>query len=523
MRKDYLVRHRKIKRLATCVPLMVSFLLSSNLPALSKDKRHETSVNKNSREQLIYKGEPKGLSVRPEKKARLLAVKTAEVDYEKAGKEATDLLAQYLRIDTTVPPGNEKKGAEFLASILKRDGIESQLLETAPDRSCIYARLKGTGKKRPIVLLNHIDVVPAKAADWTHPPFAGEIHDGELWGRGAIDMKSLGIFELECMLMLKRNGVTLDRDIIFIGTPDEEVGGQFGAGWFVKNHPDLVSGAEFLLNEGFGIETDNNGKATYWGVDFGEKSPLWLEVKTKGAAGHASMPLEGSATNRLVRALSKIDGAGPNFKLLPPVKEYFQNIAKFETDPEVRKAYENIEDSVKDPTKQSVLLKDILKSSTLRNTISLTVLNAGYKTNVIPAEAFAQLDCRLLPDVTKEEFIEWIKKVINDPEVSLNVLEFEKSSPSDIKTDLYNAIKKVAAEESADIPVVPIVVPWFTDSHWFRNLGIISYGFMPFEIDKAHMATMHGKDERIPLKAIENGVRRLYKVLLEVGGTSSSK
>ncbi len=521
MRKDFLARREELRRLATSVPMLFTFFMSSQLPALSQQT--SPSASDSEKKHHRYTDERKLLTIKPGKKSeRTLAAKTSDatVDFEKAGKEATDLLAQYLRIDTTVPPGNEQKGAEWLASILKKDGIESKILETAPGRACIYARMEGTGKKKPIVLLNHIDVVPAKAEDWTHNPFAGEIHDGELWGRGAIDMKSLGIMELECMLLLKRNGIKLDRDIIFIGTPDEEVGGEFGAGWFVKNHADLVSGAEFLLNEGFSIETDSTGKATYWGVDFAEKSPCWLEIKTRGAAGHASMPLANSATNRLVRALSKIDAAGPNFKLLPPVKEYFEKIAQFETG-EVRKAYENIESSVKDPAMESLLLKDVLKSSTLRNTRSLTVLNAGYKTNVIPAEAFAQLDCRLLPNVTKEEFIEWIKKIIDDPEVTINVLEFEKSTPSPIDTELFSAIKKVAAEESAQIPVVPVVVPWFTDSHWFRELGITAYGFMPFEIDKVHMATMHGKDERIPLSAIENGVRRLYKILLEVGGTSS--
>ncbi|HIA51937.1 MAG TPA: M20/M25/M40 family metallo-hydrolase, partial [Candidatus Melainabacteria bacterium] len=150
--------------------------------------------------------------------------KAGSVDFDKAAQEATKMLCEYLKIDTTVPPGNEKLGAEYLANVLKQNGIEAQLFETAPNRSCVYARLKGTGKKKAVVLLNHIDVVPAVAADWKHPPFCGEIIDNEIWGRGALDMKGFGIIELEAMLMLKRQGVTLDRDIIFLGTPDEEVG-----------------------------------------------------------------------------------------------------------------------------------------------------------------------------------------------------------------------------------------------------------------------------------------------------------
>lgn len=446
------------------------------------------------------------------------------VDYKAAGDEATKVLADYLRIDTTVPPGNEKLGAEFLAAILRKNGIDAQILETVkpvlegPEknegRACVYARLKGTGKKKAIVLLNHIDVVPAEAKDWKHAPFGGEIHDGELWGRGALDMKGMGVIELMAMLLLKRSGVKLDRDIIYLGTPDEEVGGVYGAAWFKKNHPELVSDAEFLLNEGFCIEADEKGVPKYWGVDFGEKSVLWLELKTRGEAGHASMPLPGSATVRLVKALDKIVTASPNFKVLPQVEEYFKKIAKLQTG-ELKSAYENIVAAVADPAKSSMLMKDLLKSSMLRNTVSLTVMKAGYKTNVIPAEATAHLDCRLLPGVTKEEFVSYIQEVVDDSNVEVSALEWEKAEPSSIDTAMYKAIEAVAAEETPDAPVVPVVVPWFTDSHWFRELGITAYGFEPVEIDGVHMATMHGKDERIPLAGIENGVRRMHKILLK--------
>lgn len=456
------------------------------------------------------------------------ALAADSIDYKAAGDEATKILADYLRVDTTVPPGNEKLGAEFLADIFKKNGIDAQILETVPPvlegpeknagRACVYARLKGTGKKKAIVLLNHIDVVPAEAKDWKYAPFGGEIHDGELWGRGALDMKGMGVIELMAMLLLKRSGAKLDRDIIFIGTPDEEVGGVYGAGWFKKNHPELVSDAEFLLNEGFCIEADEKGVPKYWGIDFGEKSVLWLELKTRGEAGHASMPMPGSATVRLVKALDKIVTAGPNFKVLPQVEGYFKKIAKFETG-ELKAAYENIVASVADPSKSPVLLKDLLKSSMLRNTVSLTVMKAGYKTNVIPAEASAHLDCRLLPGVTKEEFISWIQEVVEDPKVEINALEWEKAEPSSTDTDLYKAIEAVAAEETPDAPVVPVVVPWFTDSHWFRELGIIAYGFEPVELDQAHMATMHGRDERIPLTGIENGVRRMHKILLRTAAS----
>lgn len=439
----------------------------------------------------------------------------SEVDFDKYGKLATKILCDYLKIDTTVPPGNEALGAKYLKDILTNNGIEAKLFETDKNRSIVYGRLKGNGKKKSVILLNHIDVVPAQAKDWKHNPFSGEIHDGEIWGRGAIDMKGMGVIELVAMIMLKKSGIELDRDIIFLGTPDEEVGGIYGAGWFQKNKPEIIKSAEFLLNEGFPIEADDKGKAKYWGVDYAEKSVLWLELTCNGSAGHASMPIPGASTYRLVRALKKVDDAGPNFELLPSVKEYFTKIAATE-DEATKELYANISSTIQKKEHTHKLLSDLLKSSMLRNTISLTKMQAGYKTNVIPAKAMAQLDCRLLPGVKKDEFLTWIKGIISDPQVDIKVLEWNNSEPSNMKTDMVVAIKEVAKAENPDIPVVPVVVPWFTDSHWFRELGVQAYGFMPFEVDKVHFATMHGKDERVPVKAFEKGVERMYKILLNV-------
>lgn len=462
-------------------------------------------------------------SVKPvESKNKIsLVSKASKIDYEKYGNYATEILQEYLKIDTTVPPGNEAKGARYLKKVLEKHGIEAKLFETAKNRSIVYGRLKGNGSKKAIILLNHIDVVPAKAKDWKHDPFSGEIHDGEIWGRGAIDMKGMGVVELVAMIMLKESGIKLDRDIIFLGTPDEEVGGIYGAGWFKKNKPEIIKGAEFLINEGFSIEAYEpevakaKGKsAKYWGIDYAEKSVLWLKLICKGAAGHASMPIPGASTYRLVRALNKIEQSGPRFKLLPPVEEYFTKIAITE-DGKSKKLYSDIKSAIKDDKNTETLLSDVLKSSMLRNTISLTRLEAGYKTNVIPAKASAHLDCRLLPGVKKDEFIAWMKKTIDDPEVKIKVLEWEKTEPSKLDTEFVNAIKAVAKEEDPDTPVVPIIVPWFTDSHWFRELGVSAYGFMPYGVDKTHFATMHGVDERIPVNELKKGVERMYKILLK--------
>ncbi len=436
-------------------------------------------------------------------------------DVQTSGREAVGYLADYLKIDTTNPPGNEALGAQYLASVFSKNGIEAKVFEATSGRSCVYARLAGNGKKRPIVLLNHIDVVPANASDWEHHPFKGEVHNGEIWGRGAIDMKGMGIAELEAMLMIKRSSCKLNRDLIFLATPDEEVGGSFGANWFTANHPELIKDAEFLLNEGFFIETDENGKARYWGVDIGEKNVLWLKLTAHGSAGHASMPISDSATNRLVRALDKVISRPPQVLVLPAVEEYYKDISTSEIDWR-KQAYADIAKAVQDPALLSKLMQDRLKSSMLVNTVSLTVLQAGYKTNVIPAEASAQLDCRLLPGVDNEKFTAAIKSAMDDSSIDVAPLEWQHTGSSPYDTELFSAIKAVAAREAPGTPVVPMFVPWFTDSHWFRDLGIVCYGFAPFKIDLQHLATMHGNNERIPITVFTDGVHCMYEILRQV-------
>ena len=291
---------------------------------------------------------------------------------------------------------------------------------------------------------------------------------------------------------------------------------EFGAGWFKKNHPELVKDAEFLLNEGMGVAADDNREPVYWGVDVAEKSVLWLRLTAKGNAGHASMPLPNSAPNRLVRALDRLIDAPAHLTVLPMVQKYFTEIAALEP-AEMQPIYRDLQSASHDPHSVEMILNDKQKASMLRNTVSLTVIKAGYKTNVIPAEATAELDCRLLPNVKPDDFISEIKKTLNDSTIDVSRISWDEAMPSSENSELFDAIKKVAATESPVVPVVPMVVGWFTDSHWFRELGITSYGFMAIEMDGEHLSTVHGKNERIPLKALSNGVRRMHKLLLTLG------
>jgi acetylornithine deacetylase/succinyl-diaminopimelate desuccinylase-like protein len=433
-----------------------------------------------------------------------------------ADDQAVDNLCQYISINTTNPPGNEKAGAEFLAGIIRKNGIEASVFDTAPNRACVYAKISGTGKKRPLILLNHIDVVPANAEDWIHPPFEGKVYNGEIWGRGAIDMKGMAITELEAFLNVKRSGIHHDRDIIFLGTPDEEIGGAFGAEWFAKNHPELVRDAEYLINEGYFIDARADGTPKYWGVDVGEKNVLWLKLTATGDAGHASMPMGESAPNRLVRGLTRVVNAPPAPEVLPSVKTFFETISGSEDEP-LRAYYKNIVSSVQDPHAYDVILQDKLKSSMLRNTVSLTVLKSGYKTNVIPAEATAELDCRLLPGTDKDQFIKQFEEKLADPSIKVSVLDWQKAEASSYDTELFKVITEVANNAgAAKAPVVPVIVPWFTDSHWFRNFGTVAYGFVPNRVDKEILGTMHGKNERIQVKYFVEGVHILTKIVADI-------
>lgn len=429
--------------------------------------------------------------------------------------EAVGLLSHYLQIDTTNPPGNEKAGAQFLANVLAKEGIQARLFETSPGRACVYARLHGNGRKRAIILLSHIDVVPAKAQDWKHHPFKGEIIDGEIWGRGALDIKGLAIANLETMLMIKRSGKVLDRDVIFLATADEESGGEHGAATFVKNHSDLVRDAEFLLNEVGAIYTNDAGKPLYWGVDIAEKSVLWLKLTATGEAGHASLPMPDSAPNKLVLALAQIIESPPPPHVLQVVAQSFHDIAPAMPEP-MRSYFVDIKASVQDPKIYAAILANKQLGAVLRNTVSLTVLKSGYKTNVIPKEAIAELDCRLLPGTDKEQFIKEIKDKVSPFGVEVSELTWQKAEASLPYSALFDAITKVAAKEQPGVPVVSIICPGFTDSHWFRDMDITCYGFAPFEIDPEHVATIHGTNERIPERSFLQGIKYLYEIVTTV-------
>lgn len=439
----------------------------------------------------------------------------APIDWSRLGEESARVLSDYLRVDTTNPPGNELKAAEFLKALLDREQIESQIFEYAPGRADLYARMRGDGSRRSIVLLNHTDVVPANREFWQVNPFGGVTKDGFVWGRGALDMKGTGVTQLMAMIALKRSHTPLKRDIIFLATADEEAGST-GARWFAEHQRDLLGNAEFLLNEGGRIRMAG-GRVDYYGVGLTEKSPFWLELTATGEPGHGSQPRRDTAVNRLVRALGRIASHETPIKVTPAVEKFFADLAARQANPARREMFAHIQAAVRNPAAAAELTRDQYFNAILRNTISATVLQAGNKTNVIPPEARAQLDVRLLPGENPQAFLAELTRVAAEPDVKIAPLaEARPATSSPIDTDLFRAIVSLARQHDPGALVTTPMLSGYTDSHFFRELGIVSYGLDPVKTTDAEDRGVHGNDERVSLENLTFGTRFTTELLIRL-------
>ncbi len=428
-------------------------------------------------------------------------------------QEALSLLTQYLRIDTTNPPGNEIRAAEFFKAIFDREGIESQIFESAPGRGNIYARIKGDGSKRAVVLMSHMDVVPADRRYWSVDPFAAVIKDNYLWGRGTLDVKGMGIVELMAMLALKRQGVPLKSDVVFLGTADEEAGGAMGAGYMVKEHFDLVRDAGVVLNEFGFISMGDNGKARYYGASPAEKAPFWLKLTATGTPGHGSSPRPDSAVLKLVEALHRIAAYQTTLSVDPVAQQFFADIADLDPVPAKREKLKNLRESLKDPVFAAEFTKDLRNNATVRNTISITMLEGSNKVNVIPAEASAQLDVRLLPAQDPALFLNDLRQVINDDSIRIDVVLSFAPSASPVDSEFFEVLRGIAGEIDPGVKVTTPLLTGFTDCHFFREKGIPCYGFIPFRLPAKELGGVHGNDERISLDNVKFGTRTMYAIV----------
>src|SRR5881394_284676 len=379
----------------------------------------------------------------PERVALIAA--PVESDWKALGDEAGALLSRYIRINTTNPPGNEIVAARWLAAVLQRDGIEARIFEPAPGKANLYARLAGDGSARPLILLNHMDVVLASPEYWTVDPFSGVIKDGSVWGRGALDMKGEAVAQLMTLLVLKRAHVPLKRDVIFLATSDEEIGAGVGAAWIVQRRPDLVRDAEFLLNEGGEIHADARGAVEYYGIATTEKSPFWLDIIARGTAGHGSRPTPDNPVHRLVSALNRIADWRTPLTVTPTVERSFRDLATIERDSTARRWLSDIRTALRDSVAVRAITADLTYNALLRNTISITGLKGSDKTNVIPPVATAAIDVRLLPGQEPAALLAELVRVVGDTAVSIAPQAPSwpaTESPTD--TELFQAIVAVA-------------------------------------------------------------------------------
>jgi acetylornithine deacetylase/succinyl-diaminopimelate desuccinylase-like protein len=416
-------------------------------------------------------------------------------DWNAIQDEAVRLLQQYVRIDTSNPPGDTRKTADFLESILKREGIAVTRYESAPGKAILVARLKGTGSARPIMLLHHMDVVPADASRWKVDPFAATIRDGELWGRGAMDMKGLGVAHLLAFLTLERRDVPLARDVILMAVPDEEVGGALGARWMIERHFAELD-PEYVLDEGgFGSEDLFAPGKLVFGISVAEKQIAWMKVRAEGVAGHGSQPHDQNPNQRLVRALTRLlekPMPAPSNAVLDTMKERIGPFA---------------------PNKFTNAIQN--------STIALTALEAGVgnpkKVNVIPSVAEALIDCRLLPGTDAKQWVEDVKARLAD--VALHVEVTYLSDPSVVSppdSPLYRALESAIMRHYPSAVVTPMLIPYGTDSNAFRHKGAKSYGLMPAVLSADIVASMHGDAERVPVAGLGPAARIFYEALVAV-------
>ena len=430
-----------------------------------------------------------------------------------AERDTLALLRDYVRLDTTNPPGNEALGAAFFAEIFAAHDIEHEVIAVAPGRANIWARLPG-GEQPALLLLHHMDVVPADPGRWLHPPFAGFVDGTYLHGRGTLDSKSLGIFQLQAMLALKAQNRPLNRDLIFLATADEEAGGQYGVGWLLAKRPELFEGIGAVLNEG-GKGDVRDDKLTF-GIEVTQKLPLWLRMTASGEAGHGAIPRADSASQKLLRALVKLQQFQFPPELLPGVESYFNKLADDFPAP-WNQRLSKVQALVDSP-QQMVELRafDHRLHAQLRSTCTITRLQASDKINVVAPQAWAEIDCRLLPNHKPEQALQSLQSALDDNGLTIrSLLSFEPGISAQ-DNFLYRAIADHLREQFPAATIVPRMAAGFTDSHFFREKGIPAYGFSPLILDAEQAGGIHGDNEKISLENLRFGSDFMQKLVAQI-------
>lgn len=437
-------------------------------------------------------------------------------------KEAQGWLVDLIKINTSNPPGNEQPAALYVAAVLQKEGVKPEILELAPGRSAVVARLRSSVVPDPskaLLLVAHMDVVPVEKARWSVDPFGAVIKDGYLYGRGAIDDKGMLAANLATFIALKRANAHLNRDVIFLATDDEEGGGDASIRTLIAKYWDKFA-AGFAMNEGGNVFV-KNGKVQYVGVQASEKVAVNIAVIARGPSGHASQPTKDNAVIHLAAAVAKIGSYSAPVHFTAIVRRYFEGMAALEDD-EIGKWIRSMDTPDRGEHAQRVVSEaSPLWNSMLRDTVAPTILAAGVANNVIPNEARANLNVRLLPGDAINAVLNDLNKLVNDPAVKLEVQPNAglAAPPSSLESDFYNVISRVATREFGGAPALPFQSTWLTDSAQLRLHNVQAYGLVPFPLADQDLARMHGNDERIPLAAFDKGVDVLTKIVVEFAVT----
>lgn len=424
--------------------------------------------------------------------------------------EAAHALVEYLKIDTSNPPGNETAGATYLRDLLAEEGIAARLVGDDPKRQGVYARLESGTKEKALLLISHIDVVPVEPSFWRNPPFAGVREGGYIWGRGALDMKSLTIAHVLAFVDLKRRGAKLERDVVFLATPDEELGGIKGTKQLLEKHPELFEGVGYALNEGGANETALD-KVIFWGVEVQQKVPLWLQVTSEGEGGHGALPPEdGGASAKLVRALAAVDAIETPYRLDPSVARAIAATAAARTDRRAAKLR-----LIREPLDVARIERELTPGyrALLHDTIAITHISAGSAVNVIPTRAVAGIDIRLLPSSVPEEMLARVREAVGKNGQVDVLLSSTPAPESPASGELFDTIRRAMRASSPGSTVGPIVSSGTTDSRYLRARGITAYGMMPFKVNYYDADGVHGHDERIRARYFVEGVRLTREIV----------
>jgi acetylornithine deacetylase/succinyl-diaminopimelate desuccinylase-like protein len=441
----------------------------------------------------------------------------ATPDFDSAHRENVTNLQRFVQIDTSNPPGNETKGALFLKPLLDREGIPNEIVERVPGRGNLIARLKGSGKKKPLLLMGHIDVVGVEREKWSVDPFAGVIQGDYLYGRGVSDDKGMTTTCLEVLLLLKRAGIALDRDVIFLAEAGEESSTSVGMNFVVAQHWDKIA-CEFALNEGGGFRLEN-GEVKYLSVSPTEKVPRTILLRAKGTSGHGSKPRLDNAIIHLAAAVAKFGPWQPPTRLNETTREYFKRLAIISPS-EKAFWYSHIEDPAHTAKIQETLrAQDITRNSMLRTSISPNIIKGGFRNNVIPGDAEATLDVRALPDEDMEAFLSTLRSVIDDPAVEIIPQWGEDARPvtppSRLDSEMFLALERGQKRMFPKATTLPTMLTGATDSAQLRAKGVQAYGIGSLATEE-DANRIHGNDERLSITGLRHFLEFLYGVVVDV-------